>query len=73
MENQSNKEKFTDSMGIDLGGTRDGGKIYFDSSNKKEAKERMDNFFDIAEHKRKLLEKYKLKSSEDEKDAEDQK
>lgn len=68
MENQSNKEKFTDSMEIDLGGTRAGGKIYFDSSNKEEAKKRMDNYFEIAEHKKKALDKFKTKSSEDEKD-----
>lgn len=62
-----NEDRFPDHMEIDLGGTGARGKIYFNSSNEKEAKDRMEAYFRIAEYKEELLNKFKTKSSEDEK------
>ncbi len=59
MEEILQKKQYPDSLELDFGGTRKGGKVYFDASNKKEAEERITNMKDIALHAVKELEDFK--------------
>lgn len=60
----TNKDKYPDSLEIDFKGPRNGGKIYFDSSDKEESKTRLDNFFELAKYKDELLKKHEVKHDE---------
>jgi len=67
-----NKDKYIDSMEIDLGGTGSRGKIYFDSDDEDEAKKRVSSYFKIAEHKELCLVEFKA-NKEGKSDAENKK
>lgn len=78
MEETLNVTKYPDSLEMDFGGTRKGGKVYFNASDKKEAQERISNMKEIALHAEKQLAEFReqivkqTKSSEEvESDAKD--
>jgi len=49
-EETINIVKYPDSLELDFGGTRRGGKVYFNASDKVEAKERVDNMIEIGKY-----------------------
>lgn len=74
MEETLNVTKYPDSLELDFGGTRKAGKVYFNASNEKEAKQRISNMKEIALHAERQLAEFRelvvkqTKSSEGGKD-----
>lgn len=64
MEEVINITKFPDSIEMDFGGTRKGGKVYFNASDKEEAKERITNMKEIAAHAEKQLVAFRKEQGE---------
>jgi len=58
------EDKYPDHIEVDFGGTGKRGKVYFNSSNLEEAKERIKNYLAIEEHKNNLLAEREVKTDE---------
>ena len=58
------KTQYPDSLELDFGGPRKGGKVYFNSSEMEEAKKRITNIKEIALHAHNELEEFKKKTGE---------
>jgi len=56
-----NEEKYPDHMEIDLGGTGNRGKLYFNSDNLEVSKLRLSNYFEVVKARDELLEARKVK------------
>lgn len=64
MEEVLNITKFPDSLELDFGGTRKGGKVYFNASKPEEAKVRITNMKVIALHAEEELALFKKEVGE---------
>jgi hypothetical protein len=70
MEEENKKEiltkvEYPDSLELDFGGTRKGGKLYFNASNVEEAKTRLNNMKDIAIEAYKAMKEFETKTKEE--------
>lgn len=59
------KTEYPDSLELDFGGTRKGGKLYFNASNIEEAKQRLNNMRDIAIEAHKAMKEFEDKTKEE--------
>jgi hypothetical protein len=70
MEEENKKEiltkvEYPDSLELDFGGTRKGGKLYFNASNVDEAKQRLENMKIIAIEANKAMKEFDNKTKEE--------